>query len=102
MHRTAPTFSDALSAVAPPDDKAQMKDLRTQTSAQREGPPKEQRSVRPKARPMAIARRCNAAPAPASYAQRRLWFLDQLEPGSPLYNMAYNLRLAGPLHVESL
>lgn len=49
-----------------------------------------------------IPRRDNSGPTPTSYAQRRLWFLDQLEPSSALYNMAYNLRLVGPLDVESL
>jgi amino acid adenylation domain-containing protein len=34
---------------------------------------------------------------PASYAQRRLWFADRMEPGSPLYNIPVAWRLRGPL-----
>ncbi|HSS50433.1 MAG TPA: condensation domain-containing protein, partial [Thermoanaerobaculia bacterium] len=40
--------------------------------------------------------------APLSFAQERLWFLDQLSPGSPLYNLASAFRLAGPLSVPVL
>lgn len=39
---------------------------------------------------------------PASSGQRRLWFLEQMEPGSPLYNIPYLIRLSGPLDEASL
>ncbi|HEY0455023.1 MAG TPA: condensation domain-containing protein, partial [Verrucomicrobiae bacterium] len=49
-----------------------------------------------------IPRRENAGVAPLSFAQQRLWFLDQLAPGLPVYNIAEALRLQGPLAVEAL
>ncbi|GAA1240494.1 hypothetical protein GCM10009665_34200 [Kitasatospora nipponensis] len=37
-----------------------------------------------------------------SYAQQRLWFLDQVTPGNPAYNLPYVLRLDGDLDPVAL
>jgi amino acid adenylation domain-containing protein len=40
--------------------------------------------------------------APASFAQRRLWLLDRLQPGSAAYNVPVAIRLRGPLRAGDL
>ena len=47
-------------------------------------------------------RRAGRADLPVSAAQRRLWILDRLRPGLPVYNMPEALRLDGPLDVGAL
>ena len=39
---------------------------------------------------------------PLSYAQQRLWFLEQMEPGAAAYNVPVALRLRGALEVAAL
>src|SRR5262245_26562837 len=39
---------------------------------------------------------------PVSFTQQRLWFLDQLYPGEPTYNMPYAFWLNGPLDAQAL
>ena len=39
---------------------------------------------------------------PLSFAQQRLWFIDQLEPGNAAYNVAAGVRLRGELDEEAL
>src|SRR4051812_5369971 len=44
----------------------------------------------------------NAGSAPLSLAQQRLWLLEQLRPGSPVYNIPLAIRLKGPLDLDAL
>jgi len=49
-----------------------------------------------------IRRRHAGDPCPLSFSQQRLWFLDQLSPGDPTYNIPYAMRIRGPLSVPAL
>jgi len=39
---------------------------------------------------------------PTSFGQRRMWLLDQFDPGNAVYNMPLAVRLGGRLHVDLL
>jgi amino acid adenylation domain-containing protein len=47
-------------------------------------------------------KRTRARTFPLSFAQQRLWFLSQLAPGNPFYNVPAALRLRGQLDVAAL
>ena len=48
------------------------------------------------------ARAQSNAPAPLSYSQERLWFLEKLAPGTAAYNVPGGLRLRGALDADAL
>jgi len=49
-----------------------------------------------------IAKRADVAPCPLSFAQERLWFLAQMEPDNPFYNMAGAVQVQGNLNIPVL
>ncbi len=42
------------------------------------------------------------APCLLSFAQQRLWFLAEMNPDRPIYNVPIAVRLGGPLHIDAL
>jgi amino acid adenylation domain-containing protein len=63
---------------------------------------KRARSGGRKAAPKPLARSDQSAELPLSFAQQRLWFLEQMEPGNAVYNIPLALRLKGELDQAAL
>jgi amino acid adenylation domain-containing protein len=59
-------------------------------------------TVKPVEGEEAMERVDRGGPLPLTSPQRRLWFLDQLEPGNPAYNLGLALRLSGELDPAAL
>ena len=53
-------------------------------------------------RPAMIPRRGDTEPCAMSMGQQRLWFLNRLDPGNPVYNISRALRIRGPLNTTAL
>ncbi|HEY9475610.1 MAG TPA: condensation domain-containing protein, partial [Mycobacteriales bacterium] len=47
-----------------------------------------------------VRRSADAGPAPLSYQQEQLWFMDQMVPGLAAYNVPLSLRLTGELDID--
>lgn len=70
---------------------AELADLLATQAA--DGPTADSREITPADR---------GAPLPLSFAQERLWFLHEWEPGDPTYNIPAVVRLTGELDTEAL
>lgn len=77
-----------IAELSPTERAALVARLKQQRAAEREGA-------------QAISRRDPTAHYPLSFAQQRLWFLEQLEPDGP-YKVPAAFRLRGPLQVAAL
>jgi natural product biosynthesis luciferase-like monooxygenase protein/amino acid adenylation domain-containing protein/FkbM family methyltransferase len=56
----------------------------------------------PEPHPLPLVPITGTAEKPMSYAQQRLWFLDQMQPGSAFYNLPGAIRLTGELDLTAL
>ncbi len=68
----------------------------------REGTARARAGAAAPAGPGRIPRRPAGSPAPLSFAQQRLWFLERLHPGTAGYHIARAFRVEGPLDVAAL
>ena len=58
--------------------------------------------ITPVSNELEIPRRETSDPCRLSFTQQRLWFMDQLEPNSPAYNISKAMLISGALNVEAM
>src|ERR1044071_4153808 len=63
---------------------------------------KKAQATTPPPRSGIIQRRQGTGTCPLSFAQQRLWFINQFQPGTTAYNIPFTRRLKGPLDVAAL
>lgn len=73
--------------------------IKALTPEQRQRLAQKWHEARARAQPIPVRPR-SGTPLPASSAQRRMWFLERLVAGSPLYNVFGTALLRGPLDVD--
>jgi amino acid adenylation domain-containing protein len=83
-------------------DKADMSAGRPTLSAAKRALLEKRLRGKASSQPGTITPRRADGPAPLSYAQQRLWVLQQLTPESAAYNMPLRVRLRGPCHTTAL
>ena len=80
--------TELLKRLSPTERALLLKELQKE-AAQKNGAPQ-------------ITRRSEAGPIPLSFSQQRLWFINQVDPNTPLYNVPEAVQLSGQLNVEAL
>src|SRR5688572_25286175 len=90
------TLKDETSPARPDPSAAQRAQLEQRLQGARRA------VTRPVEAAVSIPRRAPGSEVPLSFAQERLWFLDQLEPGTAVYNLCQGVRIRGPLNVAAL
>jgi amino acid adenylation domain-containing protein len=58
--------------------------------------------LRQASRPPALRKVSRSGTLPVSFAQQRLWFLDQMQPGASHYNIVFGLRFIGSMNEDAL
>src|SRR6516162_7728632 len=93
-------FFDRIAAFSP--ERRELLLRRWKTREQQGIWPQGEEQGRRQAPPLRAFDRTHDTHVPLSFAQQRLWFLHQWDPGSTSYNTPFAFRLSGPLQVWAL